>query len=285
MIKTGDKATKRTVAFSVIILLASLGVQSACPVFANPSVSLDPGSPPDLTLIPPVISVYAPRNNTFYNASFIVLTYNVSITTLTSSVGSPKWWTSYAADWKEGLGDLNTVLVDMESSVAFKEYSVNLTDIPDGSHRLVVYVTSFLESGHYANSATSEAMIDFTVDLSPPSISNLSIENKTYNSCDLPLSFFVGEEVSQASYCIDNQAKVTISGNTTLGGLTSGNHNLTVYVLDKAGNAGESETVSFSVETSLPFPWLPVAAVAVAVVAVVAVIGLLYWKKRRRVIV
>jgi hypothetical protein len=42
-----------------------------------------------------------------------------------------------------------------------------------------------------------------------------------------------------------NKKNVTIAGNTTLTGLSSSVHNLTVYAWDEAGNIGSSETITF----------------------------------------
>jgi hypothetical protein len=261
----------------------SLGLQTVHLADANPSVSLTQGSTPDLTLIPPTISVSTPRNNTFYNVSSLVLAFNVNVTYPSLTLNITKWWTYYTADWIRVTGKEDTVLIDLQSSVTFMEYSVPLPGIPEGNHSLTVYATSFAQYGHNANSATSQALIDFSIDCTPPRISGLSVENKTYNSSELPLSFVVDEKTSQISYSMDNQAKVIVDGNTTLRGLTYGNHNLTIYAVDSAGNTGESETISFSVET--PFPLLLTAAlvsVAVAVTVVAVVVAVVYWKKRKQ---
>jgi hypothetical protein len=71
------------------VLLSTLLFEEAQ---ANPNISLDPGPAPDLTLIPPVISVQSPENGTVYKTSSVVLAFNVSIPD--SSNGFPKWWTS-----------------------------------------------------------------------------------------------------------------------------------------------------------------------------------------------
>jgi len=46
---------------------------------------------------------------------------------------------------------------------------------------------------------------------------------------------------------LDGQENVTIAGNTTLVGLSSGVHNVTVYACDDAGNVGSLETLTFTV--------------------------------------
>ena len=70
---------------------------------------------------------------------------------------------------------------------------------------------------------------------------------------------------------------MAVAGNTTLTGLSNGEHSLTVYATDEAGNAGASETITFSVD--VPFPATLVLASASGVSVVVA--GLLMYFKRR----
>ena len=70
---------------------------------------------------------------------------------------------------------------------------------------------------------------------------------------------------------------MTITGNTTLSGLSSGLHKITVYAKDAFENIGASETIYFSITE--PFPTMLVAVAAVAV-AVVSVGVLVYFRKR-----
>jgi hypothetical protein len=85
------------------------------------------------------------------------------------------------------------------------------------------------------------------------------------------------EDVSQFEYCLDGQGNVPMFGNTTLSGLSVGNHNVTVYGFDQLGNLGSSETIYFSIE---PFP----TTIVIAPIASVAILGtglLVYFKKSR----
>ncbi len=79
-----------------------------------------------------------------------------------------------------------------------------------------------------------------------PAISIVSPENKTYDTTDIPLTFTVDESVLWMAYSLDGQANVTITGNTTLSGLSDGSHNLIVYTKDAAGSTGTSEIIYFS---------------------------------------
>jgi hypothetical protein len=110
---------------------------------------------------------------------------------------------------------------------------------------------------------------------------NILIElplNQTYSNSSVFLAFFVDKPVNWTGYSLDRQQNVTIVGNATLTGLSSGVHNVTVYANDTYGNMGASETVAFTIPK--PFPALPVAA-AVAVVAVTTCAGLLFYFKKR----
>ena len=83
-------------------------------------------------------------------------------------------------------------------------------------------------------------------------------------------------------YSFDGQDNVTIDGNITLYGLSSGLHNLTVYAKDTYGNIGASETINFTIakETPEPFPTAIVATASGASVAVIGVGLFVYFRKR-----
>ena len=127
-------------------------------------------------------------------------------------------------------------------------------------------------------------------DTAPPQISNLSIENKTYNSTEIPLEFCTNENTPLLTYSLDDQANLTIAGNTTLSGLSNGPHSIIVYATDSAGNVGISENVAFTIATEtqvaseqkeqdpLQLPSI-VAASGIAVFA--AGLGFLFYFKKR----
>lgn len=119
-------------------------------------------------------------------------------------------------------------------------------------------------------------------DRTPPSITILSPEGRTYNISEIPLTLTINEPVAWIAYNLDGQGNNTISGNTTLSFPSRGSHSLIVYAQDNAENMGASQTVSFTIiaETSEPLPiWV---VVAIAAVAVVATVGLAHLGKSRR---
>jgi hypothetical protein len=118
------------------------------------------------------------------------------------------------------------------------------------------------------------------VDVVPPEIKVLSPETKTYNVSSVDLVFTVNKPVNWTGYSLDGQDNVTITGNTTLSGLSNGLHNVTVYARDEFENTGASETISFTVD--VPFPLVPVAVASAAIVALVIAGLLVYFRKRKR---
>jgi hypothetical protein len=83
-------------------------------------------------------------------------------------------------------------------------------------------------------------------------------------------------------YVLDGGVPVEVSGNTTIGELAVGVHNVTVSAFDAAGNLGVSERVFFSIAKPEPFPTTLVATVSAATIAVVCVGLLAYFRKRNR---
>jgi hypothetical protein len=203
----------------------------------------------DPYLVPPEIYIDSPQNRT-YNADDISLNFTVDEETT---------WIRYRLD-----GQKRVTITG----------NTTLSGLDDGSHRLVLYANDT-----DGNVGVSEEIV-FTVDTIAPTVSILEPESKTYNVTEVSLNFTVDEPCSEIMYCLDGQANVTISGNTTLTELTNGAHNITVYVTDIAGNTGKSETINFTVAKEVDLtPWI-IAVIAIAVIAAVTVF--IYYTKRRR---
>jgi hypothetical protein len=134
--------------------------------------------------------------------------------------------------------------------------------------------------GYFVPSAVNEQYTPMGYGTVPPIVDVVLPEKQTYNSTNVSLVFTVNKPVNWTGYSLDGQDNVTVTGNTTLSGISNGLHNVTVYARDEFENTGASETISFSVD--VPFPVVPVAAASVAVVAVVIAGLLVYFKKRRR---
>jgi hypothetical protein len=170
--------------------------------------------------------------------------------------------------------------------------ALNITGVSDGNHFITIYASIW----HYSSMekrmdvfeqyfdyddltmASIKKTVSFTVDTTPPVISILSSDDK-YDTSDVFLNFTVDEVVSQITYSLDGQDEVLISENITLTELGNGDHNVTVYATDLAGNTC-SETLYFSVEIPFPASLVIATASVIAVVAVFAVF-LAYQRKQK----
>jgi hypothetical protein len=164
--------------------------------------------------------------------------------------------------------------LDDQSNITILRNTTVYGPIPDGLHTLTVYSI-------FTDILPVSSIVNFTVDTTAPEVSILSVQDQVYNSSQIPLVFTDNESTSLITYIMDGKV-FTIYGNTTLTGLQDGNHKLTVYATDNAGNAGASETIDFHVQVPLPpqtaygiLP--PLAAVLIGGLSI-----LIYLEKRKQ---
>lgn len=135
--------------------------------------------------------------------------------------------------------------------------------------------------------ATNQQYLPIEYGTVVPVVSLLSPENSgVYNETNIILAFTVNKPVSPICYSLDGQENVTITGNTTLLGLTSGLHNVTIYATDRFENIGASETVTFSISEpeSIGLESLQINSieVAIAVSTIVIIVCLLVYLRKRK---
>jgi len=158
-----------------------------------------------------------------------------------------------------------TVIIDNgQTPVLYYNHSI----YDNGTHRWIYFA--------YEHS-THKVIIQ-----SPPTITILSPENKTYPVNQVPLTFTVSKPISWIGYSLDGKANVTITGNTTLFGLFGGSHILIVYAKDTAGNTGASEIVYFSIKTQQPEPFPTLIVATIVIIAVVGTALLVYFAKVKK---
>ena len=189
-------------------------------------------------------------------------------------------------DWKRDDKELSTLGEYRDKAFSFNFSTDKLSRGENFTVSIVAIIDMYKLIGLWEYEQlwyNSDDPMTTTLYMSPflPNVSLLLPQGGKFTS-DVPLDFTVDQPVSQIKYSLDSKENVTITGNTTLTGLTNGYHNITVYATNEAGNTGTSETLSFNVEVPEPSPVVPVAtAFVIAVVAVGA--GLLvYFKKRKR---
>jgi hypothetical protein len=164
----------------------------------------------------------------------------------------------------------------------FYNFSLTIGSLSEGSHSLKVLAwseslvaLSIIERG-------GGITVYFNIDTTSPAISVLSPKSITFNTTDVELDFALNESASWTGYSIDNEANVTITGNTTLARMPEGPHELIVYANDTYGNMGSSEKINFTIaKEPEPFPTTLVIAVLIASMAVVGAGLAVYFRKRK----
>ena len=82
----------------------------------------------------------------------------------------------------------------------------------------------------------------------------LSPMNITYNiGEDIPLTYIIDETKYTVYYQLDNSVQTRLTGNTTLSGLSQGQHIITAHASDQTGTYSK-QTANFTIETFNPSP-------------------------------
>lgn len=274
----------------VLALVELIGAQ-VLSVKANPYGFTFPThtTAPDSVIL--TITVASPKENVVYTDSTINVCFNETITGPSSISKSIHIITTYQGDWMPNSRwcPFPTGVDIFKGQYDFLQHNFNLTDIPDGEHTL--NITAQGQGGFNENNTEysfvfqKTASVTFSVNTSPvhttPVIAFQSPQNVTLTGASFLLDFTVNHSVSQMTYSLDAQAPIPISGNTTLTGLSNGQHNVTVYATDEFGNTGASDTLYFNVNAP-QFPWVPLAAAIAAVSAVAVGAGLTVYHKKHR---
>ena len=302
--------TALAVAFAALLIIAAAGTILVDLALANPYshiMFVNGGDVyPRSDTKPPKILILSPENNSTFTANGAFISFNVEVGESKSADQTSLMIESvyYKADWLENYTYVYKYIADpsVYTSQTKSEFSttLNITDIPEGRHSMIVYAVekgTYYEPSisevpmwslnttvtYYSFKVTGASPVSFTIDATPLSVSVLPIKNETYAKSEVsgvPLNFILNEEPSKISYVLDGHDNVTIAGNTTLTGLLVGVHNVTVFVWDAAGNVVSSETANFII-VSEPFLTLIVASVSVTLVAVVVAAGLLVYHRRK----
>jgi parallel beta-helix repeat protein len=241
-------------------------------------------SPPEGTQ-PPEITILYPNNNTAYASSNVSFTFNVSMPE-SNEVSLSLSEVYYRLSWQS-----SNTFVELQTRRR-TTFSIKMT-VPEGPRWIVIYavargfshetrheIKGIISTTYYVGyKIIGSSAVNFTIDTTPPEISVSAMKNLIYDTSDVPLSFTVNESDSQTWYSLDGKDNVTFAGDTILTGLSEGEHKVTVYATDNAGNTGASEAVCFSIVEPQSFPTAIMAPTALVVVAGLAL--LIYFKKRK----
>ena len=127
--------------------------------------------------------------------------------------------------------------------------NINLPQLTEGTHTLTVTAKEPSIISNHPDDYTMQDSVVFTIDTTPPTMTNLSIRNQTYSQNNITLSYSINESPAWVGYSLDGKANITLAGNTTLTELTKGPHSITIYANDSLGNIGSSKSVNFKVDS------------------------------------
>ena len=211
----------------------------------------------------------------------------------------------------QGLVKLDRTALDKKTGLALvgaiftSDYYSSLSGLGEGYHTIMIRVLSppDYDISYLAVNGSNpldhfyfENSVLYGIDITNPSIGNISIKDTINFKNDLELNCTIDEPFSWIAYCLDNQANVTIETNpqynyafddssngtlqvsTNLTNITEGSHSLTIYVKDIAGNTGVSQTVTFTVVRLEPY-----IIIIVVLTSVAAIVALLVRKRRRKI--
>ena len=247
------RKTTFAVALAALLITAAAGTFSTKLVEANPF-------PPPIT----EITIENPQN-TSYNVNTIVLFFSAkSVSFFPNSIFY------YSLDGGERKLIVNRTTVSEEflpinPGIYVKSVTGNSTlgNLSEGWHNVTVYDIRHLNNDPKDEEIIYLADAKFKIDTTPPIVSILSLENKTYYSPELQLVYTVNDGGSEVAYSLDGQENVTIAGNITLNNLPNGDHNLKFFANDEAKNTA-SQTIYFTIGE--PFPTVLVTAVSVTLI-------------------
>jgi len=259
-----------TITILAILISQSMAVYTAN---ANPHVFFP--DRPNMTL--PIVTVQTPAENGSYPKDSVFLDFNVT------KPDSSWFWGGYGIPPSSSIAtisytiDGNFTLVFSNNDVvdhleATSHFTFELGNLTGGKHTLLVFVSALHFYGGMTNTPlrqqnSKSIYVTFNVDEYPPTILNLSVENKTYTSPDVELNFEVENEPSWTGYSLDGQENVTVPlksipvgfnstvfGNATLTNMSTGIHSIVVYSNNTSGTMCKSDMVFFTVSLSIPTP-------------------------------
>ena len=181
------------------------------------------------------IDFYSPINGKIYNTTKILLNFSVQGDNNVSFVG-------YSVDNGSFtyFGPYNTPVVNFSQILTLEE----------GRHIIEIFMNSSIDNTKVTKSR------NFIIDITPPNIT-VYLPNGSYNRNEsLPLNYTVNDSLSGIDTCwfsVDNGSNIIIANcqNTTFNVSGDGNHSLTLYANDSAGNVN-NQTVYFLVDVTPP---------------------------------
>jgi hypothetical protein len=247
-----------------------------------------------LTKITPMTQIYNPEKDTwtlaattgpqFYTESFSIATSGITapkkiyVFYNPSDAPNNKLYMNQAYDpetgsWENGAGiptQRNSFAVAVVDDLIYVIGGLTITfPVPTAGTNPTSVTTVY---------ATVEQYTPFGYGTVPPQVTVVSSETLNTTASQVSLNFTINRPVDWMGYSLDGKDNITINGNTTITGLSTGLHNITVYAKDANENVGASETINFTITKSSP----TVSIIAVSIVVIVFGVGLLVFYRKHR---
>ena len=113
-----------------------------------------------------------------------------------------------------------------------------------GGFNLEYPTDRFTLNAPYTYSAVNEQYTPFGYGTVPFSVYVVSPENTSYNSSSVSLAFTVNKPALWMGYSLNGQETATVTDNTSIIGLSSGLHNVTICAKGTFENTCTSETIA-----------------------------------------
>ena len=202
----------------VILGIAALAFQS---VEANPIINVYRDIPPPEGTQASIITIHTPKNGSSYQKN-IILTFDVAI----PHINGDKSLDTVTKIYYKGNWETNEIIVAEGSHGSF---SIDLSDVQGGNLSVTIYAIGegYIETGeeyreendviysyHYYDrfEMTGYSTVSFIKDLISPRIIVLSPHNTNYSAPNVNVVCQFNEEISKASYCLDQNKNVTFVG-------------------------------------------------------------------------
>ncbi len=161
--------------------------------------------------VPPKTTIYSP-NSTVLFSNNVSLSFKAT-TSKDASMLLDVW---YQIAWEKN----NTVEYHLNNISSPASFTDTLTGMPDGNHTITVFANgagSFVtENTFYIYDIDGSSSVNFTVDSIQPTISFMSVQNKTFDTANVALNFSLNKLVSKVFYSLDNHENVTANENAPL---------------------------------------------------------------------
>jgi len=178
-------------------------------------------------------------------------------------------------------GPNKSLPLNFESQILVYGATDVLLNVSEGRHTLKAFTNELFTQQTF--------MVDTTY--RDPTITMLCPQNQTYDSEVMPLSFYINASIFDACYIIDSNPtyetnRTGFSGNTTLGSLSNGPHNVTVCLHVQSSkyyqNRYIEQTTYFTVDTKIASDnHVSTIALAVDSVVIFVVVSIVVFRTRK----